>query len=66
MVTQSSILACRISWSLAGYSPWCCKELDMTERRSMHARRDDQMMERVGAGISKMVSDFKNAYLAPV
>ena len=33
MATQSSILAWRIPWkrSLAGYSPWGCKELDMTE-----------------------------------
>ena len=28
MATHSSILA----WSLAGYSPWGCKDLDMTER----------------------------------
>ena len=21
-------------WSLKGYSPWCCKELDMTEQLS--------------------------------
>ena len=33
MVTHSSILAWRIPWTriLAGYSPWGCKELDMTE-----------------------------------
>ena len=33
MVTQSSILAWRIPWTEepGGYSPWCCKELDMTE-----------------------------------
>ena len=32
MTTHSSILAWRIPWteSLAGYSPWGCKELDMT------------------------------------
>ena len=34
MATHSSILAWRIPWtgSLAGYSPWCCKQLDTTER----------------------------------
>jgi len=33
MATHSSILAWRIPWtrSLAGYSSWGCKELDMTE-----------------------------------
>ena len=33
MVTHSSFLAWRIPWwrSLVGYSPWGCKELDMTE-----------------------------------
>ena len=33
MATQSSILAWRIPWkrSLAGYSPWGCKESDTTE-----------------------------------
>ena len=32
MATRSSILAWRIPWSLAGYSSWCCKVLDTTER----------------------------------
>ena len=34
MATHSSILAWKIHGqrSLAGYSPWCCKELDTTER----------------------------------
>ena len=34
MAIHSSILAWRIPWteeSLAGYSPWGCKESDMTE-----------------------------------
>ena len=31
MVTHSSILAWKIPWRLAGYSPWVRKELDMTE-----------------------------------
>ena len=33
MATHSSILAWTISWTeeLVGYSPWGCKELDMTE-----------------------------------
>jgi len=33
MATYSSILAWRIPWTeeLAGYSPWGCKESEMTE-----------------------------------
>ena len=34
MATHSSILAWR---SLAGYSPWGHKELDMTKQQSRHA-----------------------------
>ena len=36
MATQSSILAWRSPWTedLVGYSPWSCKELDMTEHLS--------------------------------
>ena len=33
--TNSNILAGRIPWSLAGYSPQGCKELDMTEHAHM-------------------------------
>jgi len=38
MDTHSSILAWRIPWTedLAGYSPWSCKELDMTEHAHIH------------------------------
>ena len=34
MATHSSILAWRIPWTeiLVGYSPWSCKESDMTEQ----------------------------------
>ena len=34
MASHSSILAQKIPWTeeLGGYSPWDCKELDMTER----------------------------------
>ena len=32
--THSSILAWRIPWTV--YSPWCRKELDITERLSYH------------------------------
>ena len=41
MATHSSILAWRIPWtgSLAGYSPWGHKELDMPEQLSMHKVR---------------------------
>ena len=36
--THSSILAWRMPWteeSLVGYSPWSCKESDMTERLTL-------------------------------
>ena len=33
--TQSSILAWRIPWTIYIYSPWGCKESDMTERLSL-------------------------------
>ena len=38
MATPSSILAWRIPWTEepVGYSPWGCKELDMTERLHVH------------------------------
>ena len=34
MATQSGILAWEIPWTenLVGYSPWGCKELDMTQQ----------------------------------
>ena len=31
VATHSSILAWRIPWNLAGYSPWVHKELEMAE-----------------------------------
>ena len=34
MATHSSFLAWRIPWTV--YSPWGCKELDMTEGLSLH------------------------------
>ena len=34
MATHSSILAWEIPWSLAGCSPWRCRESDETERLS--------------------------------
>ena len=39
MTTRSSVLAWEIPWtgSLAGYSPWSCKELDVTEHGCVHA-----------------------------
>ena len=46
METHSSILAWEISWtSLAGYSPWGCKELGMTERLNNNS---DGYTARVG------------------
>ena len=36
MVTHSNILAWEIPWTLAGYSPWGCNELDMTEYTTQH------------------------------
>ena len=37
IATHSSVLAWRIPWqrSMAGYSPWGCKELDSTERLTL-------------------------------
>ena len=37
MATHSNILAWRIPWqrSLVGYSPWSCKESNMTEQLSI-------------------------------
>ena len=35
--TLSSILTWRIPWTV--YSPWACKELDRTERLSLHNGR---------------------------
>ena len=37
MATHSSILVWRTPWSLAGYSPWGCKESDVTEHACTHA-----------------------------
>ena len=31
MAIHSSAIACKIPWSLAGCSPWDCKESDTTE-----------------------------------
>ena len=38
VATHSRILAWKIPWTgeLAGYSPWGCKESDMTERAHRH------------------------------
>ena len=41
MATHSSILTWKISQTeepACGYSPWGCKELDMTEQAHMHAK----------------------------
>ena len=45
MAAQPSILAYRIAWTeeLAGYSPWGCKELDMTEHTQIHTFEDEEM-----------------------
>ena len=41
METHSSILAWRIPWTEEpGYSPWGCKESDMTDRLNMHVGSD--------------------------
>ena len=41
MATHSSILAWKIhgQWNPVGYSPWGCKESDMTERAHTHTDR---------------------------
>ena len=56
MVTHSSILAWKIPWteevqggfhSLAGYSPWGCEELDMTEHTHTHTHTHTFLLELV-------------------
>ena len=48
MTTHSNILAWRITWtrSLAGFSPWGCKESDTTERLTLHFRAKEESWER--------------------
>ena len=44
MAIYSSILAWRTLWtesSLVGYSPWVCKESDMTERLKQHMNLEE-------------------------
>ena len=38
MATHSSVLACKVPWTEepTSYSPWDCKELDMTECTHTH------------------------------
>ena len=40
MATHSGVFAEKISWVLAGYSPWGCKELGITEQPSVHTVQD--------------------------
>ena len=35
MATHFNVFAGKISWVLVGYSPWGCKELDITEQPSV-------------------------------
>ena len=44
MAIHSSILACKIPWteSLVGYSPWGCKESDMTDWLSTHTQNNSE------------------------
>ena len=46
MAAHSSILAWRMPWtrSLEGYSPWGCKDSDMTERLSFSATYNIQII----------------------
>ena len=44
--------------SLVGYSPWGCKESDMTERRSTHALKK-KMEERKGEKEDRKKADRK-------
>ena len=39
----SNILAWRIPWTI--YSPWGCKELDRTERLSLHSMSSPSLMQ---------------------
>ena len=52
MATHSSILAWRIPWTgePAGYSPWSCKELGMTEQLILfkHWFHGRQFFHRLG------------------
>ena len=49
MAIHCSILAWRIPWtgSLMGYSLWGRKELDTTERLSMHTGRVSEMIHKM-------------------
>ena len=55
MATQSSILAWEIHGqrSLAGYSQWGRKELDMTERLTLRPRSGRGAWQATGHGIIK-------------
>ena len=46
MATCSRILALKIPWTkeLTSYSPWGCKELDMTERLNTHTHIHFQIL----------------------
>ena len=46
MATHSSILAWRIPWTeeLVGYSPWVCKQLDMTEWLTLSLSKIEQKL----------------------
>ena len=44
MATHSSILAWKIPWAEAGYSPWGCKELDTTYLLNTHTHTHGGML----------------------
>ena len=50
MATYSSILAWRIPWteerSLSGYSPWGCKESDVTEACTHRIPREQKSLKK--------------------
>ena len=63
VATHSSILAWEIlltDKSLVGYSPWSCKELDMIERLSTHAKSPNQKgtfsLSTRGVGLQKEIN----------
>ena len=66
MAILSSILVWRILWSLVGYSPWSCKELDMNEH--IHRKEEEDMLRvkarRLQASLS-LVSSLQSGIVQP-
>ena len=65
MAAHNGILAWRIPWTedLAGYSPWGCKELDMTELWTVLWTVESEQVFRLPASRSRLFA-FPGAILA--